>query len=88
MRQEEDSFGFSHKASTNTVNGMGHSTTSQHSTMPSFFTEGYKEGSLGEYFEEYELQSQRFKEHLSFKEFFRIKDGRRSDPHQKEDSLM
>ena len=88
MRYEEDSLGFFHEASTNTANGMGHSAASQRSTMPSFLTEGDKEGTLGEYFEEYELQSQRFKEHLSFQEFCRIKDGRRNDPHQKEDSLM
>ena len=88
MRQEEDSLGFGHKASTSTENGMGHSTTSQRSIMPSFLNEGDKEVSLGEYFEGYELQSQRVKEHLSFQEFFQIKDGRRNDPHQREDNLV
>jgi len=56
--------------------------------MPSFLTEGDKDGSLGEYFEEYELQSQRFKEHLRFQEFCRIKDGRRNDSHQRKGNLM
>ena len=88
MRHEGDSIEFFHEASTNTENGMGHSTASQHSTMPSFIIEGDKGGSLGEYFEEYELSSQRFKEHLSFQEFCRVKDGRRVNPHQKEDKLM
>ena len=88
MRHEGDSIEFFHEASTNTANGMGHSATSQCSTMPSFLTGGDKEGTLGEYFEEYELQSQGFKEHLSFQEFYRIKDGRRINPHQKEENLM
>ena len=56
--------------------------------MPSFLTEGDKEGYLGEYFEEYEVQSQRFNEHLSFQEFCRIKDGRRNDSHKREGKWM
>ena len=66
IKHENDSLGFFHEASTNTANGMRHSAASQHSTMPSFLTRGDKEGTLGDYFEEYELQSQGFKEHLSF----------------------
>ena len=69
MRHEEDSLGFCHEASTSTANGMGYSATSHCSTMNSFLTGGDKEDTLGEYFEEYELQSQGFKEHLSFQEF-------------------
>ena len=57
MRHEGDSTGFCHEASTSTAIGMGNSGAPQRSTMPSFLTGGDNEGTLGEYFEEYELQS-------------------------------
>ena len=53
MRQEGDSIGFCHEASTSTSNGMEHSAAPKCSTMPSFLTRGDKEGTLGDYFEEY-----------------------------------
>ena len=56
--------------------------------MPSFLSGKEKKETLGNYFEEYESQPQRFKEHLSFQEFFRIKDGRRNDSNQREGKLM
>ena len=51
---------------------------SQHSTMPTFLVvgnEGFEEQeSLEDYFMEYESQTQRFKYHLSFQEFFQTKE--------------
>ena len=49
--------------------------------MPTFLAvenEGPQEkASLEDYFEEYEYQNQIFKDHLSFQEFFHLKDKRR-----------
>ena len=49
--------------------------------MPTFLVvgnEGFQEqASLEDYFEEYESQNQRFKDHLSFQEFCHLKDKRR-----------
>ena len=54
---------------------------SQRYTMPTFLAVengGFQEQeTLEDYFMEYESQSQRFKDHLSFQEFFQIKDNRR-----------
>ena len=53
--------------------------------MPTFLVVGNEVGgpqeeeTLGDYFLEYESQSQRFKENMNFQEFCRIKDNRR--PH-------
>ena len=53
----------------------------QRSTMPTFLAvenEGlHEQASLEDYFEEYESQNHRFKDHLSFQEFFHLKDKRR-----------
>ena len=50
----------------------------QCSTMPTFLAvenEGpHEQAYLEEYFEEYESQNQRFKDHLSFQEFCHLKD--------------
>ena len=51
----------------------------QHCSMPTFLAreevewETPKEETLGDYLQEYESQSKRFKEHLSFQEFFQLK---------------
>ena len=61
----------------------------QCSTMPTFLTIGdelggtQEEETLGDYFLEYESQSKRFKEHLNFQEFCRIKDNRRPNNHNR-----
>ena len=55
--------------------------------MPTFLVvgnEGFQEQeSLEEYFMEYESQTQRFKDDLSFQEFFQIKDNRRPRHHNR-----
>ena len=55
--------------------------------MPTFLAmgnEGFqKHESLEDYFEEYESQNQRFKDHLSFQEFCHIKDNRRPRHHHR-----
>ena len=55
--------------------------------MPTFLAmgnEGFQEQeSLEDYFMEYESQTQRFKDHLSFQEFFQIKDNRRPKHHNR-----
>lgn len=55
--------------------------------MPTFLAmgnEGFQEQVyLEDYFMEYESQSQRFKYHLSFQEFFQIKDNRRPKKHNR-----
>ena len=60
---------------------------SQCSTMPRFLAvenEGFQEHeSLEDYFEEYESQNQRFKYHLSFQDFFHIKDNRTPRHHHR-----
>ena len=49
--------------------------------MPTFLAMGnggfQEQETLEDYFLEYEYQSQRFKDHLSFQEFCQIKDNRR-----------
>ena len=51
----------------------------QHGTMPTFLAREEEEGdtpkeeTLGEYLQEYESQSRRFKEHLNFQVFFQFK---------------
>ena len=60
---------------------------SQCSTMPTFLVVengGFQEQeNLEDYFLEYESQSQRFKDHLSFQEFSQIKDNRRPRHHNR-----
>ena len=60
---------------------------SQRSTMPTFLAvgnEGFQEQeTLEHYFMEYESQSQRFKDHLSFQEFCQIKENRRPMHHNR-----
>ena len=57
----------------------------QHCSMPTFLAreeaegETPKEETLGDYLQEYESQSKRFKEHLSFLEFCQLKEERRSN---------
>ena len=57
------------------------------SKMPTFMVvekEGFQEKEhLEDYFMEYESQTQRFKDHLSFQEFFQIKDNRRPMHHNR-----
>ena len=60
---------------------------SQCSTMPTLLAmgnEGFQEQKyLEDYFMEYESQTQRFKDHLSFQEFCQIKDNRRPRNHNR-----
>lgn len=55
----------------------------QHGTMPTFLARGKEEGdtpkeeTLGDYLQEYESQSRRFKEHLNFQRFCQLKEDRR-----------
>ena len=60
---------------------------SQSSTMPTFFAvgnEGFQEQeSLEDYFMEYESQTQRFKDQLSFQEFCQVKDNRKPRHHNR-----
>ena len=53
---------------------------SQRSTMPTFLAVGneglQEQASLKDYFEEYESQNHRFKDHLSFQDFCHVKDKR------------
>ena len=88
LKEMRHNIGFCHEASTSTSYGMEHSAAPKCSTIPSFLFLEHKEETLGNYFEEYESQSQRFKEHLSFQEFCQIKDGMRVNPQQKEEKLM
>ena len=54
----------------------------QHGSMPTLLSkeegrgETPKEGSLGEYLQEYESQSERFKENINFPEFCQLKEER------------
>ena len=76
--------GFAHEESpTTSYDVCEHSTTQsvpQHGGMPTFLSkeggrgETPKEGSLGEYLQEYESQSERFKEHLSFPECCQLRE--------------
>ena len=63
--------------------GCEHSATPsdlKHSTRPMFISSGMEEGNvpkketLGDYLQEYESQSKRFKDHLNFQEFFKIRE--------------
>ena len=60
---------------------------SQRSTMPTFSPVGnggfQEQETPKEYFMKYESQSQRFKDHLSFQEFFQIKDNRIPSHHNR-----
>ena len=60
---------------------------SQRSTMPTFLVVGnewfQEHESLEDYFEEYESQNQRFKDHWSFQGFFQIKDNRKPRHHHR-----
>ena len=93
-RQKESPRGFHHGESSDTSHSWCEKPSLQHSTMPTFLSlEGevggpLREETLGDYFVEYEFQSQRFKEHLNFQEFCWIKDGRRSSNHHKGGGYM
>ena len=62
--------------------------------MPTFLAreeaegETPKEETLGDYLQEYESQSRRFREHLSFKEFFQLKEERRPRKYNKRRGCM
>ena len=74
----EESSGMSHHWDDQPVNQPQ---APQRSTMPTFLAmenEGlHEQASLEDYFEEYESKNQRFKDHLSFQDFFHIKEKRR-----------
>lgn len=80
---------FSHEGSpTTSYNVCDHSATQsdpQRCSRPTFLARGEEEGetpkeeTLGDYLREYESQSKRFKEPLSFPKFFQIKEERRSN---------
>ena len=84
--QHGEGYGISHHWSDQRVKQQ------QFSTMPTFLAVGYEgfqeQENLEDYFMEYESQSQRFKDHFSFLEFFEIKENRRPQHHNRGGGLI
>ena len=81
--------GISHHWSDQLVNQQQVSQCSRMPTLLVVGNEGFQEQeTLEDYFMEYEYQSQRFKDHLSFQEFCHIKDNRRPRHHNRGGGLI